>query len=59
MEIKNIKKSILTFISPCYTIYHTGRLFMNKLTKEEVKQIYTSTKTQDDKYKKSRKIKRI
>lgn len=22
MEIKNIKKSILTFISPCYTIYH-------------------------------------
>ncbi|AXF38489.1 hypothetical protein BESEP9_00050 [Staphylococcus phage vB_SepM_BE09] len=32
---------------------------MNKLTKEEVKQIYTSTKTQDDKYKKSRKIKRI
>lgn len=32
---------------------------MNKLTKEEVKQIYTSTKTQDDKYKKSIKIKRI
>lgn len=32
---------------------------MNKLTQDEVKQIYTSTKTQDDKYKKIRKNKRI